>query len=47
LKSIKIHELEQRHGTASHELSHERDTSRSIEINHVHSAMCCIRWPRD
>jgi len=38
LKSIKTHELEQRHGPSSHELSHERDildTGRSIEINHV------------
>jgi len=35
LKPIKIHELEQRHGPSSHELSHERDTGRSIEINHV------------
>jgi len=36
LKPIKIHELEQRHGPSSHELSHKRDTGRSIEINHVH-----------
>jgi len=35
LKPIKIHELEQRHGPSSHELIHERDTGRSIEINHV------------
>jgi len=35
LKPSKIHELEQTHGPSSHELSHERDTSRSIEINHV------------
>jgi len=40
LKSIKTHELEQRHGPSSHELSHiyERDildTGKSIEINHV------------
>jgi len=35
LKPIKIHKLEQRHGPSSHELSHERDTGRSIEINHV------------
>jgi len=38
LKSIKIHELEQRHGPSSHKLSHERDildTGRSIKINHV------------
>jgi len=31
LKSIKIHELEQRDGPSSH----ERDTGRSIEINHI------------
>jgi len=35
LKPIKIHELEQRHGPSSHELSQEKDTGRSIEINHV------------
>jgi len=35
LKPIKINELEQRHRPSSHELNHERDTSRSIEINHV------------
>jgi len=35
LKPIKIHEVEQRHGPSSHELSHKRDTGRSIEINHV------------
>jgi len=35
LRTIKIHELEQRHGPFSHELSHEGDTDRSIEINHV------------
>jgi len=32
LKPVKIHEREQRHGPSSHELSHERDTGRSIEI---------------
>jgi len=35
LKPIKIYELEQRHGPSSHELSHKRDTGRSIEINHI------------
>jgi len=35
LKPIKINELEQRHGPSSCELSHERDTGRSIETNRV------------
>jgi len=35
LKPSKIHGLEQTYGPSSHELSHERDTGRSIGINHV------------
>jgi len=27
--------FKQRHGPSSHELSHKRDTGRSIEINHI------------
>jgi len=36
LKPIKIHEVEQRHGPSSH----ERDTGRSVEINHVVPRAC-------